>query len=291
MGPLAMEHPTDEISSCPSYSQIHVEHDESHHIDWCYLQGDLRPCFTAPMLDELEQYGNNLSLQTERDVRYMVQASKIPGIFSYGGDLHAFRILIEKQDKATLLSYARACINVLYGRVVHFNRGITSIALVQGDALGGGLEYALACDVVIAERHVKMGLPEILFNLFPGMGAYSFLSRKIGPAKAERFILSGNLYSGEEMHEMGIVDILADEGEGERAVYDYIRRENKFRNCYQSIREVKKFVNPIPYEELLHISEIWVDAALKLEGRDLRMMDRLVSRQTQKQMTQVGQVA
>lgn len=290
MSTWTMEMPTNEISSCPSYSQISIVHDENHQIDWCYLQGDSRPCFTAIMLEEIQQYGNHLSLQTERNVRYMIQASRTPGIFSYGGDLSAFRALIEKQDKATLLSYARSCINALYGRVVHFNRGITSIALVQGDALGGGLECALACNVLIAERHVKMGLPEILFNLFPGMGAYSFLSRKIGPAKAERFILSGNLYSGEEMHEMGIVDILADDGQGEQAVYDYIRRENKFRNCYQSIREVKKYVDPIPYEELLHISEIWVDAALKLEGRDLRMMDRLVSRQTQKQMNQIGQI-
>lgn len=291
MSTWTMTTPTNGIDSCPSYSQINIVHDENHQLDWCYLQGDSRPCFTATMLEELQHYGNHLSLQKDRNIRYLVQASRLPGIFSYGGDLNSFRTLIEKQDKATLLAYGRACINVLYGRVVHFNRDITSIALVQGDALGGGLEYALSCDILIAERQVKMGLPEILFNLFPGMGAYSFLSRKIGPAKAERFILSGNLYSGEEMHEMGIVDILADEGQGEQALYDYIRRENKFRNCYQSIREVKKLVNPISYEELLHISEIWVDAALKLEGRDLRMMDRLVSRQTQKQLTQVGKVA
>ena len=52
-----------------------------------------------------------------------------------------------------------------------------TVALIQGDAIGGGFEAMLTNDVVIAERTAKFGLPEILFNLFPGMGAHSFLKR------------------------------------------------------------------------------------------------------------------
>lgn len=282
MDTMTMTVPTTRSIPCPTYSQLTIVHDENYQADWCYMKGDPRPCFTPTMLEELQHYGNHLALQADREVRYMIQASRVPGIFNYGGDLNHFLRLISQNDRSGLLSYARACINAVYGGIVHFHRDITSIALVQGDALGGGLECAMACDVLIAERQVQMGLPEILFNLFPGMGAYSFLSRKIGPAKAERFILSGKLYTGEEMYEMGIVDVLADEGQGERAVYDYIRRENKFRKGYQAIREVRKTVHPVSYEELLGVTEIWVDAALKLEDRDLRMMERLVSRQTQK---------
>lgn len=273
---------TPQTVPCPTYSQLSITHDANYQIDWCFMKGNPRPCFTPTMLEDLQNYANHLSHQADRDVRYMVQASKVPGIFNYGGDLNLFRNLISLRDRSALLSYARSCINAIYGGVAHFNREITSIALVQGDALGGGFECAMACDVLIAEKQARMGLPEILFNLFPGMGAYSFLSRKIGPAKAERLILSGSILTAEELHEMGVVDVLAEEGQGERAVYEYIRKENKFRNGFHAIREVKKLCNPVSYEELLQITEIWVDAALKLEDRDLRMMDRLVSRQSAK---------
>ena len=124
-----------------------------------------------------------------------------------------------------------------------------------------------------------MGFPEVLFNLFPGMGAYSLLSRKIGPAKAEQLISNGRLYSAEEMLKLGVIDILVEDGLGESAVYGYINKENRSSNAFQAIRKVKDYVNPITWEELKSIVDIWVDAALKLSNRDLRMMERLVSRQ------------
>ena len=63
---------------------------------------------------------------------------------------------------------------------------MTTIALLEGDALGGGFESALSCDVVIAEKHVKAGFPEVLFNMFPGMGGLSFLSRRVGRKVVQR---------------------------------------------------------------------------------------------------------
>jgi len=81
---------------------------------------------------------------------------------------------------------------------------------------------------------------------------------------------------------MGVVDVLADPGEGEGAVYDYVRREEKSRNGIMALRSAREVSQPAPYEELVRITEIWVDAALRLEPKDLRMMERLVSRQTGK---------
>src|SRR3546814_13167359 len=59
------------------------------------------------------------------------------------------------------------------------------VALVDGDALGGGFELALACQTIVAESGVQMGFPEVLFGLFPGMGAYSLLSQRGSPKVAE----------------------------------------------------------------------------------------------------------
>ena len=125
--------------------------------------------------------------------------------------------------------------------------------------------------MVIAERGSKIGLPEVLFNLFPGMGAFSLLSRKIGYAAAEKMIMSGELYTAEQLFDMGVVDILAEEGEGEVAVYRYIKSLKRSMNSYRSMQKVKGICNQVSYEELVDIGTVWADAALKLTEKDLRM--------------------
>jgi DSF synthase len=158
-------------------------------------------------------------------------------------------------------------------------KGITHISLVQGDALGGGFEVALSSDILIAERNAKFGFPDILFNSFPGIGAYTLLSRKIGPAMAERVLMSGKLFSAEELYEIGLIDILANEGEGEMMVYSHINRENRCENAITAIRKIREIHNPLNYNQMLEVANLWVDSAMKLNKRDLRMIDKLISKQ------------
>jgi DSF synthase len=265
-----------------AYQQLVVYPEPKHPIAWCYMQPTPRPCFTETLLHELNSWFRQIREQaSEQHFRYHVIASRMSEIYNLGGDLQLFRTLIQQGDREALLSYGRSCIEALYANISGFGKGITTISLVQGDALGGGFEAALSSDVLIAESGAKMGFPEILFNLFPGMGAFSLLSRKLDAKRAERIILSGKLYSAEELYDMGLVDILTARGEGEMAVYDYVKREERSRNGYQALRRARDAVNPITYEELSRIVEIWVDAALKLGQRDLKMMERLVSRQEQ----------
>jgi DSF synthase len=159
---------------------------------------------------------------------------------------------------------------------------ITTIALVQGQAMGGGFESALSAHVLIAEKSAMMGLPEVLFNLFPGMGALSFLSRKVGMAVAEKMVRSGKIYSGEELYQMGVVDVLAEDGQGEYALNNWIKKNHKSLNSFQAINRAKQRVNKLTAEELYDITEIWVDAALRLDERNLKVMDRLVRAQNSK---------
>jgi DSF synthase len=258
--------------------------DEHNQIAWGYMHAEPRACFTHTLLSEYIAWFSQLVRRIDdpdaSDIRYMVIASSTPGIYNLGGDLNLFRQLIEARNRDQLLSYARACIDPLYHNATHLSRpGLKSIALVQGDALGGGFECALSGNVLVAERGCKMGFPEILFNLFPGMGAITLLGRRIGHQKAEQIILSGKLYLAEELHELGVVDVLAEPGEGEQAVYEYIRREARARNGTLALRAAREISQPISYVELMKIAEVWVDAAMRLESKDLRMMERLVSRQ------------
>jgi DSF synthase len=261
--------------------------DEHNQIAWSYMHAEPRACFTHTLLSDYVGWFSQLARRIDDpdagDVKYMVIASSTPGVYNLGGDLNLFRQLIEARNRDQLLSYARACIDPVYHNATHLNRpGLKSITLVQGDALGGGFECALSGNVLVAERGCKMGFPEILFNLFPGMGAITLLGRRIGHQKAEQIILSGKLYLAEELHELGVVDVLAESGEGEEAVYEYIRREARARNGTLALRAAREISQPISYVELMKIAEVWVDAAMRLEPKDLRMMERLVSRQNGK---------
>jgi DSF synthase len=212
-------------------------------------------------------------------VCYFVLASRVPGVFNLGGDLTLFADLIRKGDRPGLQSYARACIDVLHTNSVALDLPLVTIALVQGHAQGGGFEAALACDVIVAEKNSKFGLPEILFGLFPGMGAYSMLSRRLDAARAEKIILSGRIFTAEELHEMGIVTVLAEPGSGEGVVREYVQRRGRRQMAEHSVYKTRRRIMPITYEELRDVTEIWVDTALGLDESDLRKMQRLISAQ------------
>ena len=265
------------------YTHLSTYFDEKHETMWYYLEPEPRPCVTQQLLDDLKQFHHDLGYAMDRpdgpSVKYLVLGSRTPGVFNLGGDLELFQQLIQSGKREALFEYGKACIDTMYPHHIELERDLTSITLIQGDALGGGLEAALSSSIIVAEKGTKMGFPEIMFNLFPGMGAFSFVSRKLNAKMAEKIILSGKLYLAEELHDMGLIDILAEKGEGERAVYEYIRKENRARNGTRALRAAARRVDRVTYEELIDIVKIWVDAALKLERKDLRMMQRLVSRQ------------
>jgi DSF synthase len=107
------------------------------------------------------------------------------------------------------------------------------------------------------------------------MGAYSFISRRLDAARAERMILSGEIYSAAELHAMGLIDVVAEDGQGEAAVRDYISRHAKHHAVHRSIRAVRNRVIPLSLDELRDVADIWVDHALALDDADLRKMERL----------------
>jgi enoyl-CoA hydratase len=88
-----------------------------------------------------------------------------------------------------------------------------TIAMINGFALGGGCELALACDIRVAARSARFGQPEVRLGLIPGGGGTQRLPRLIGTGRALRLILTGDLVDAEEAYRIGLVDVLADEDE------------------------------------------------------------------------------
>lgn len=214
------------------------------------------------------------------ELRYMVLGSRFPGVFNLGGDLEMFARCIENQDRETLRQYSHLCVDIV-DRVWHCNdMPVINIGLAQGDALGGGFEALMCFDVIIAERQARFGLPEVLFGLFPGMGAYSILARRLGHSVAERMILSGRVYTAEEMHEMGVIAVLADPGKGEEVAREYIATNRERHAGQLGVYRAGRRVMPLELAELRDIVDGWVDTAMKLTERDIKMMRRLAAAQT-----------
>jgi len=261
--------------------------DSTYGVYWASLKAGSPRNFTPELVGALRQgqlrverrVRAELESHDEKPLRYQVLTSQIPGIFSLGGDLALFKRLIRSQDRAALLRYAHACIDLVYTNAVNYHLPIVTISLVQGQALGGGFEAALAANVLVAERQSKLGLPEVMFNMFPGMGAYQLLTRRLTPAKAEALILSGRTYSAEELYQMGLVDILAEPGEGEAAVMHFIKKRHRMFHAHQGLRRAVQAASPLDYDGLVRVTEVWVDQAMSLEDRDLELMEYLVRAQ------------
>jgi DSF synthase len=274
------------------YKQLVVEYDSETKAVWTHLKPSGTPCFNLGLLNELidnhkffvANSGKALCEGNLEEINYFVGASKTEHVFNYGGDLALFVLLIKSRDRQALLHYAKMCIDCLHGRLTSYGTNAVTISLIQGDALGGGFESALSSNVLIAEEGSRMGFPEILFNLFPGMGAYSLLARRVGARMAEEIILSGKIYTAMEMHQLGLVDVLVPAGRGENAVYEFINCNSRRKNGMRALYECRRHMDPVSYDELMKITEVWVDAALRLQDRDLKMMGRLV-RSQQRQLT------
>lgn len=273
-------------------STIRIQHDPGNDSHWCFMHAQqafadpaYRACFSPKLLRELRLFAQQTideigqkATASETHLAHIVLASDAH-VFNLGGDLDLFAQLIRTRDRDGLLRYARECVDSVHLLQTRLHPNAHTIGLVEGDALGGGFELALACQTIVAESGVQMGFPEVLFGLFPGMGAYSLLSRRVSPKLAEEMMLNGVMYSSDELHRMGVVDVLVPKGEGTRAVHELIRQNRRIAAARLALHRVRDYVHPVSLEELTRITEIWVDTALQLGDKQLRMMERLVRAQ------------
>jgi DSF synthase len=90
------------------------------------------------------------------------------------------------------------------------------------------------------------------------------------------------MHSSQELHRMGIVDVLVPKGEGEAAVQELIREQQRAPHAHVALNAVRAIAQPVGYDELMSITEVWVDTALALGERSLRTMERIVRAQNRR---------
>ncbi|MBU9810290.1 crotonase/enoyl-CoA hydratase family protein [Rahnella sp. C60] len=256
-------------------SQIAAYYEEGRNVMWMMLRSYPRPCFNHELIEDIMTLTYAAKASGLR-FDFWVTGSLVPNMYNVGGDLSFFVESIVNNKRETLRAYARSCVDCVHAAARGFDVGAISLSMIEGTALGGGFEAALAHHYVLAQNTARMGFPEIAFNLFPGMGGYSLVSRKAGMKLAEELISTGESHTAEWFESRGLVDVLFQPGEAFNATRTFMDVLRPKLNGIRAMIRARQRVLQLSRSELMDITEDWVDAAFTLEEKDLSYMERLV---------------
>lgn len=260
------------------FTQLAGYYEEERRTLWMMLRAQPRPCFNHALIEEIMNM-SWLVRQSGFSVDFWVTGSLVPDIYNTGGDLRFFVECIQHRRREALRAYARACVDCVHAASRGFDTGAITLSMVEGSALGGGFEAALAHHFLLAQRDARLGFPEIAFNLFPGMGGYSLVARRSGMKLAEELIYKGESHTAEWHQQHGLVDMLFEPGQGYVATRTFIDTLQPKMNGVRAMLRARQRVLQLPRSELMDITEDWVDAAFCLQPKDIAYMERLVQLQ------------
>lgn len=152
------------------------------------------------------------AVKYDKNVRVLIVRSMVPGIFCAGADLKE-RLTLTNQEVKIFVSKLRSLTNAVE------NLPMPVIAAMDGAALGGGFELALACDMRTASDNAKLGLVETKLAIIPGAGGTQRLPRLIGPAFAKELIFTAKILTGAEAMKMGLVNYTVKQNSEGNAAY------------------------------------------------------------------------
>ena len=189
---------------------------------------------TRELLEALDEAIDQLAVAPAGDVRAVVVTGTGDRAFSAGSHVGEFESQRGPAGRAR---------HVLESGVARrlAELPMPTIAAIEGNALGGGLELALCCDLRIASEQARLGLPEVRLAVTPGAGGTQRLPRVVGAARAKELILTGRVLTAEEAERIGLVHEVVPAGEAvARAVA--IGEEIALRGPL-AVREAKRLID------------------------------------------------
>ena len=269
------------FTAAGNLKQISAFYEEGRRVMWMMLRAQPRPCFNLALIDEIMTLAR-AAKDSGLPIDFWVTGSLVPQIYNVGGDLSFFAESIRTGKREALRAYARACVDCVHAATRGFDTGAISLAMIEGTALGGGFEAALAHHFVLGQTNARMGFPEMAFNLFPGMGGYSLVARRSGMKLAEELISTGESHTAEWFHAKGLVDVLFEPGEAYRATRTFIDVMRPKLNGMRAMLRARQRVLSLTRSELMDITEDWVEAAFSIDPKDRAYMERLVMAQNRR---------
>ncbi|OMG89830.1 crotonase/enoyl-CoA hydratase family protein [Achromobacter xylosoxidans] len=269
------------FTAAGNLKQVSAFYEEGRRVMWMMLRAQPRPCFNHELIDEIMTLAR-AAKDSGLPIDFWVTGSLVPQIYNVGGDLNFFAEAIRAGRREALRAYARACVDCVHAATRGFDTGAVSLAMIEGTALGGGFEAALAHHFVLAQNNARMGFPEMAFNLFPGMGGYSLVARRSGMKLAEELIGSGESHTAEWFQARGLVDVLFEPGDAYKATRTFIDVMRPKLNGMRAMLRARQRVLQLTRSELMDITEDWVDAAFSIDPKDRAYMERLVMAQNRR---------
>ena len=260
-----------------------VELDELLHVLWSTWLDSGKPCFSRDLLQDM-QYGISTIMDgtfpASESLRYFVMRSRWADVFTLGADLGYFQQMILSNDRQALMAYARQSADMMHALHSGFEKGVVSVALVQGRCVGGGFEAAVACDYIFAERHSEFSFPEIQLGIFPGMGALPLLAGRLSRSDYEEICHSGKTFSADELKAIGVVDFVVETGGGERAVVDFVKKRHGAFRSHQAMAAIRKRASRLSLGDFHDGLECWVDLVMSLDKRRLALLSLAAQKQS-----------
>src|SRR5437867_1515508 len=209
------------------------------------------------MLAELEKFVAAFDvLSPETSVCIIASARK--SVFSAGGDLrelYATAAAVPAKERAVgvraFLERVHAVLNAIDAAP------FVTIAAVHGACLGGGLELALACDMIVADKMARFAFPELRLGFIPGFGGVPRLKRDLGNAVVRDLLFTGRTLNASRAHALGLVAQLAGEGEALRVARSTATQVSKYDPVARAA--AKEFMKPVPHEELREEIDIFCE--------------------------------
>lgn len=212
---------------------------------------EARNAINLQMVQEIHEHLSHL--EKNSDIQVLIISGRGEKAFAAGADIAQLR---ERNYEDAL----RGINSSLFQRIEECK--IPVIAAIQGYALGGGCELALACDIRICDKNSKLGQPEVSLGIIPGAGACHRLTRLVGLGKAKELIFTGDVIGAEEALQIGLVNKVVEEG---KALEEAILMAQKIaKNGALAVQLAKATLNATgrPYQDIAFQMERFGQAIL-----------------------------
>lgn len=206
-------------------------------------------------LGELEQFVSALA-ELESVAHALIIYSELKSGFCAGADLRELYTRSKAMERSAALGGVRDFLERIHAVLNRIDASpLTTIAAVHGVTFGGGFEMALTCDLIIADKMARFCFPELRLGLIPGFGGIPRLKRDLGNAVVRDLLLTGRSFNATKAQQIGLVSQVVGEGEALRAARATSAQIGKFDR--QTATAAKKFIKPIPHDELREEIEIF----------------------------------
>ena len=227
-------------------------------------------------LEELEKFASAME-RMQNQAHALILYSTMKSGFCAGADLRELYQGAQGMEKQGAARSVREFLERIHKVMNAIDSSpLTTIAALNGVTFGGGLELALVCDLIVADKMARFCFPELRLGLIPGFGGIPRLKRDLGNAVVRDLLLTGRSFNSTKAQQVGLVSQVVGEGESLNAARGTAAQLGKFDR--RTAIAAKKFIKPIPYEDLQQEIDIFcelftqpaVEAGLKkfVESKD-----------------------